>query len=139
MNQSFQADLLEFEMLTPDSTPSEAWGKYDTLQFYLYARYNYWSCAVNKIGQSDPSWVSDLEDHRPESRADIYGPKVLADFEKSLVLSVSPYGEGQYSASYMAEDEIVRIVSICIKLYLHGERSQSTLTRDAFEAKAMEV
>lgn len=106
----------KFEYLESDATPSEAGGTYGRKQFYFYARFNCWEFAANDIGLSDPCSMLDIHRYSPDSREKIFTEKYLCDFELTSVIEEGNYENNEFSASYMPEQEMRRLINNCLAI-----------------------
>lgn len=105
---------LTLDIFMASGTPSQAWGSYLGCQFFFYARYNYWSFAISLDPHVDPALLTEVEDTAPEVRARFFSAPVLHAYDAGFVRTCYPYGSGEFSASYMPEPEVERIIRECL-------------------------
>ena len=105
---------VQFDSIIPDGTPSEADGRYGDYAFTFYARFNWWGFAVSPINATDPFTMIDVAQCHPEKRIEHFGDAVVSEFEHSFVEIENEYGADEFAASYMPEQEMRRIIDLCL-------------------------
>jgi hypothetical protein len=113
-----------YDLLWAGSPPTEAWGDYGEATFDFRARYDYWDLVLTSSTEFEAGDLSefigmDLEGvEQSELHCDLENlAERLAAFRASFVRSGQYGKKGSYAASYMPQDEALRIIRECITEY----------------------
>lgn len=115
-----------YDVVSADAPPCTAWGDYQRGTFYFYARHNYWKFVYS----SDPEFRAgdfglfvgtDLD--AIQQGDDPYPEEFVAAFKRCFVRSQQYGEEGAEAASYMPQEEVLRIVRECFAEYERGTGS----------------
>lgn len=108
----------QLRFIAAEGTPSEAEGTILGLEFYFYARFNHWSFAVSPKRRVDPLTLSEIEDTAVTRRGEWFDDEAIQAHRDGFVRTCSPYGEGEFAASYMPEVEMIAIMVRCLNAFV---------------------
>lgn len=109
-----------YDYLSAGSPPAEAWGDYGQVTFAFRARYDHWDFVLSRDPEFAAEDVADLTWYDLEATQQSGHPfpeEQVAAFQRCFVRSGQYGKEGSFAASYMSQEEVLRIIRECVSEY----------------------
>lgn len=109
-----------YEWLSAGAPPSEVSGDYGHATFHFYARYDYWDFVLSsdlEFTADELQYMTKYVLEAVQASDNPFPEDEVAAFKRCFVRTGQYGKQGDFEASYMPEEEVMRIIRECISEY----------------------